>query len=295
MNIFNKLSFFCKKNAPELFLGAGIAGVVGTVIFACKGTLKLDYKLQPINSSIKNLDYSEPSEEVENLRKQLKKDARKEAIKAYAPAAGLFVLSVSCLLASYNIQKAREAAISAAYIGLKESFDAYRGRVKEKLGEEEEQKIYGTQEVKKIDEKGKEVTERDICPPGFFDIMFDSTCGSWYADIANYDNLMFECQQLNNILNGRGYVTVADVYKALGVRINELPKQVRHAARLFGWVKDKDHFSYISFGLTDSNGYLLPEILNAKNKGVLEIPIRLNPDGNIYSGDFNIADAARSW
>ena len=61
--------------------------------------------------------------------------------KLYAPAVILGSASLGCLLASNDILRKRNAALSAAYMTVDKSFKEYRSRVAERFGEEVEKEI----------------------------------------------------------------------------------------------------------------------------------------------------------
>ena len=42
---FNRAAFKLKKHSPEILVVAGVAGVVGSTVMACKATTKLDMSL----------------------------------------------------------------------------------------------------------------------------------------------------------------------------------------------------------------------------------------------------------
>ena len=134
-----------RKHSPEILMGAGILGIVGSTVLACKATLKLEgiigdaqHTLDTIDHTFESGDYSDQYTE-EDAKKDKAIVYVKTGVelgKIYAPAISLGIVSVACLMGSHNIMKRRNVAVVAAYKAVEESFANYRRRVVEEFGKE---------------------------------------------------------------------------------------------------------------------------------------------------------------
>lgn len=170
MNIVSKVGLWAKRHSPELLIGGSIVSLVSSLILTGVATTKVKkvveptkYKLKDIRENLKSIP-----DNAEN-KEQLSKDLKKEMTLTYAKAAGKILLvyspailtaalSITCLLSSHHIMKTRNLALASAYTILDNGFRAYRERVKEKVGEDAEEKIFKNIKKEKVeytDENGK--------------------------------------------------------------------------------------------------------------------------------------------
>lgn len=164
----SKIGRAAKRRSPELLAGAGIAGIVGTIILACRATVKTQAIVERHNEVMDEIHSCPESE------KYTEEDRKKDTIsmyahttlriaKEYAPAIILGVLSVGSLLMSHRILRKRNVALAAAYAAIDKAFSEYRERVKERFGEEVENNILlGVKEetIETVDENGKKHKEK---------------------------------------------------------------------------------------------------------------------------------------
>ena len=284
-----------KKNAPTLMVIGGVAGLVATTVLACKATLKVDEVLQQpredldkINDYVEEHGYSEEYTEKDATRDKILcyRNVVVGIAKLYAVPIALGVLSVTSILYSHKLISKRNAALTAAYSALSESFKDYRGNVIEKYGKEEDRKLYyglKEKEIEKpvLDEDGnptgetttetvEEVTNSHISDYAKF---FDECCPAWSKDSER--NLMFlKAQQnyANDLLHARGYVFLNEVYDLLGI-----PKT--SAGQIIGWIDNTEHGDgYIDFDIYDRTREGNRMFVNGHERSVL---LDFNVDGPI--------------
>lgn len=198
-----------KRVAPDAMVIAGIGGLVGGTILACRATMKLDDILEESKDELDNIRDTAADSAEYATSKQMKKDLTKVYLKAaakvaklYLPAAIVESIGVGCIGGSHKILKNRTAALSAAYAGLDKAFENYRSRVIEDAGEEKDMLYsYGVRKetVETIEKNGKgkeKRTKRDILK---FDmdlsdtnrvVYFDQSCRA-YDDRNNFYNQTF--------------------------------------------------------------------------------------------------------
>lgn len=245
-----------KKHSPTIMFGAGVVGTVGTVVLACRATLKVedvltesDKKRMQIKTMV-HPDYSEKDRKKDNLYLSIQTMAA--VTKLYAPAVGLGVVSVGLLTGSHITLSRRNVAVTAAYKAVEESFEAYRDRIRTDLGEEKEREYFrGVKEVEVHDTaKGKIEKKKYINPGGGptspYAVFFDDHNVNWNPQ-PEYNLIFLRASQsyANQQLQAKGFVLLNDVYDSLGMDRTK-------AGCVVGWLKgNKDGDGYIDFGVFD--------------------------------------------
>lgn len=289
-----------KKYSPEILTAAGVIGTVGSTVLACKATLKVEDILDEAKKK-SNLINAVHDGEIEVDAEYTDKDYSKDLlvnrtqtavklIKLYGPAITLGALSITAILGGQHILRKRNVAIMAAYKLCEESFNNYRSRVKDELGEEKDRQFYYgmTEEtvkdkVKSKDGKTKTVTKKVEKAPDHlysqYARFFDEANINW--DKSPEQNMYFlkmVQNQMNDKLKARGHVFLNEVYDALGFERSE-------AGQLVGWVWNKDNTAmeagdgYIDFGIFDGNDYAKRAFVNGDERSIL---LDFNIDGMIY-------------
>lgn len=289
-----------KKYSPEILTAAGVIGTVGSTVLACKATLKVEDILDEAKKK-SNLINAVHDGEIEVDAEYTDKDYSKDLlvnrtqtavklIKLYGPAISLGALSIAAILGGQHILRKRNVAVMAAYKLCEESFNNYRSRVKDELGEEKDRQFYYgmTEEtvkdkVKSKDGKTKTVTKKVEKAPDHlysqYARFFDEANINW--DKSPEQNMYFlkmVQNQMNDKLKARGHVFLNEVYDALGFDRSE-------AGQLVGWVWNKDNTAmeagdgYIDFGIFDGNNYAKRAFVNGDERSIL---LDFNIDGMIY-------------
>lgn len=289
-----------KKYSPEILTAAGVIGTVGSTVLACKATLKVEDILDEAKKK-SNLINAVHDGEIEVDAEYTDKDYSKDLlvnrtqtavklIKLYGPAISLGVLSITAILGGQHILRKRNVAVMAAYKLCEESFNNYRSRVKDELGDEKDRQFYYgmTEEtvkdkVKSKDGKTKTVTKKVEKAPDHlysqYARFFDEANINW--DKSPEQNMYFlkmVQNQMNDKLKARGHVFLNEVYDALGFDRSE-------AGQLVGWVWNKDNTAmeagdgYIDFGIFDGNDYAKRAFVNGDERSIL---LDFNIDGMIY-------------
>lgn len=311
-----------KNHAPEILVGVGIVSIVAGTVLACRATVKADGVIKDFKGDMNDIA-EEAKASMDNIQECLENDdirnyteqdaaqdkaaiyvrsAKETAVatlkvaKLYAPAAGLIVTGIACVLMSHKILKDRNVALMTAYTALDSAFKAYRARVIEAEGEGADAKyMYGGKvnigEKEVVDEKTGEV-KTELAE----EVEFDYPLGSPYARIFGQGHTPFytkadpnndfnrafvrnEERQANDKLDRQGYLFLSDVYQMLGFA--ETP-----ASRLVGWWKPKNNPEYddvhVDFGLDLC--YTNPDFANLREHGKLcrAIILDFNVNGVIY-------------
>ena len=291
----NGLAFKMKKHAPEILVIAGVGGTIATTVMACKATTKIDEVLAENTEHIaKTKRYVEENGYSEKYTEKVyQKDLTimytqkgLALLKLYAPSIALGTLSITAILAGHNVLKKRNVAIAAAYEVVNKNFNDYRGRVVERFGHELDRELrynIHKEEVEEtvIDEKtGKEkkvkknVDVCDIDKYSDFAKFFDESCTGWTKDPET--NLMFLKHQqgyANDLLEGRGYLFLNEVYDMLGIERTVAGQSV-------GWIYDKNVIDKIDFGIYNRHNQAARRFVNGIERTIL---LDFNVDGNILN------------
>lgn len=274
-----------QKNSPNILFGLGVVGVVGAAVLASRATLRLHDTLDEIEEKKKIIEDSRAGYSEENYRHNtilVRVHGVQEIAKLYAPAVVVGTLSVLALTKSHMILTQRNTALMAAYSAVDKAFKQYRLRVVDEYGEEKDQEFrFGTKNVveKVVDDEGntKEVEKSLLDPdlPSQYAKFFDEFSPNW--EPVPQHNFMFLNQQqqyANNRLKARGYVTLNEVYEALGFPTTPY-------GQLVGWLKnpkDPNDDNFIDFGIY-SKGEASASFVNGPEYSIL---LDFNVQGVIY-------------
>lgn len=292
-----KAEFTIKKNSPEILLGAGIVGFVGTIVLACRATCRADEVLEFHRRKIKDINDAkeiadadpegEMSYDVEIYRQDKAIRYLKTTgslAKLYAPTVAVGTLSLACILTSRNIMQKRYLGVVAAYNGVSAAFEEYRKRVRDEYGEGLDKHFrYGTtyEELPVYDENGKKTKEKEqvektetemVMPTDDSCRFFDSSNPNWDKN-PTFSMMWLRGQQniLNDILHTRGHVFLNEVYDALG-----FPHTPQGA--VLGWI-DGEGDNCIDFGLYDPNKENVRRFVNGVDNVIM---LEFNHDGVIW-------------
>lgn len=296
VKVYNKSEMKVRKYSPEILAGVGVVGVIASTVMACKATTKLNDILAESKEQLEQIKEvaADPSYEEKYTQDDAKSDTTityvqtgVKIVKLYAPSVILCASSLGCLLASNNILRKRNAALSAAYMTVDKSFKEYRRRVAERFGDEVEKEIrynIKAKEIVTVDEEGNEVKETVKVmegadnPTTYSDYarFFDESCPAWQNDPEyNLTFLRAQQQYANDLLKAQGRLFLNDVYKMLGIDITK-------AGQVVGWIYDPDcpvGDNFVDFGIYDMSKERVRAFVNGYEPNIL---LDFNVDGNIW-------------
>lgn len=289
----NKIGFGLKKRSPEILVAVGVVGTVVSAVMACKATTKINTILDETKEQLDKIhEYAGNPDVAEKYNAE---DAKKDTAivyaqagvklaKLYAPAVGLGILSISSILASNNILRKRNMAISAALAAATQDFKDYRNRVIERFGKEVDHQLRYNIKAEEIeetvtDEKGKEKKVKksiEVADPnasGY--VKYFTRSNPYWEEDSSYVEMFLRSQQnyANDKLKAIGHLTLNDVYDMLGFHDSK-------AGMVVGWIYDLDHpngDNYVEFDVKKVN---LP---NEQGGYEEAYAIDFNVDGNIYN------------
>lgn len=286
----NKFIFKAREHSPEILSVVGVIGTITAAVLACRATTKVEDVLDEAQHDIDEIhetEYEDNTEETKELAHVYVRTGI-DVVKLYAPAIGLGVLSLGCMLMSTNILRKRNVAIAAAYATVDKAFKDYRGRVIERFGDEVDkelrynlstEKITETEvdpetgEERKVKKTAHVINGNELSDYARF---FDDTSRYWVNDSSK--NLTFlKAQQrfANEHLIRHGHMFLNEVYDMLGIPRTKAGQRV-------GWIYDPEKNvegdNYIDFGIYSVDRAQARDFVNGYESVIIIDP---NVDGII--------------
>ncbi|QEQ93920.1 hypothetical protein SEA_KARDASHIAN_55 [Streptomyces phage Kardashian] len=287
-----------KAHSPSLLVGAGVVSVVGSVVLACRATLKLNDVLEKAEDELREF---EPKAEGELKKKTfgVQLQTAIEIAKLYAPSAVLLTAGISAIAGSHAILKKRNAGLAAAYTVIDQQFKGYRKRVVADQGAEKDHEYFTGVEEREVvkDTKDGPVVEKvkgvdqeallNADPETTYARVFHGPIldddgvlvhagNKHWSTIPNQNQFTLQMIQseLNDLLRLQGYVFLNQAYDLLGF-------EPTAAGQIVGWKRNPEDGKgdgFISFGVWQDGVYRGTQWLNGDRES---IKLDFNVDGPI--------------
>lgn len=266
-NIIETVKDYLVENGPRMMVIGGTVGLAGAGVYACAKTAKLDAV------KAKNLERIENLPEGANKFPVIVKNAG-NILKHYAIPISIGVASAAMIVVGNDIECRRNKALTAACGALGATLTAYRGRVRNEVGEEREDELFrginctkkvttvnpDTGEVETHEEQLTENEKNIYC----WEFAYDTTEEWDDRDVEYNANFIRLQEKLANALLQRrgkhGKVFLNEVLRDLGFDVTHFDE-----GQVVGWKADgsKSGDGYISFGMkpimnidVDGNSYV---------------------------------------
>lgn len=277
-----------QKNSPALLFGAGVIGVVGTVVLASRATLKLSETMDEFEEKENDLldevrSGNSPYTETQFNRdyKKLKAGLVLDICQLYLPAVGVGALSIAALTSSHVILTKRNTSLMAAYAGLQQSIDGYRKRVRDHVGEEEERKLYHGVRTDELAVEGPNGTEVQLVDrsagQGAYEYEFSRQTSKNFDNRSEYNYMFLKSVEVyaNEKLTAHGKLLLDDVLEALG-----MDPELDIRSHVVGWVKGNGD-GFVDFGVFDpENEGQLIDFMTGRDKSIM---LNFNVDGVVFN------------
>lgn len=300
---------FFKRHGSKILLGAGIAANGAAVVTAVRATTKLPEQisdnLEKIKLIKKEIAESTNPESTELKKKELTSqyvEIGKKTIKAYLPSVGLFVGGTGMIIGGHSIVVNQLATTSTILATTQKSYDNYRKRVIDAIGEDKEHKIYNnlkedkTVEVEEVDPKTgevKKVKEKSLqANIDYYDYNKFIWGPEWLCspylipEETRLDFLVKAEGELSTRLRREGFLFLSDVIDYLGLDRDRLTDEQLKALRTAGWVydpTDDEIDSFVDLGLRLPSGNYTPEAKQLSLGIHDDIVLSMNCCGNIVN------------
>ena len=298
-----------KKHAPEIMIGTGLAGFVGTIVQTVKATNKsndiLDEKhariatIEAMHDNCSEEEY--PQEVYQQDLSEAKRRGRHGIIRAWLPVVTLGGTSMIFILKGYNVLNGRYVATAAAYKGLENLFGRYRGNVIDTYGNDVDYQMMTGIKAEELaaareeqqrnreieaDNKNKKFRKKPVqtAYSQIYNGVFDEYSLRWRREWTPDQALQYlrtKESEMNDLVILRGFAFVNEAYDKLGLDWTV-------AGQVTGWIRPKINGTQpikkiVDFGLDSIPDDELRRILSCRRNDEIRIPIRMNPHGLIYN------------
>lgn len=263
------------KHAPTIMTIAGVAGVVGGSVLACKATLKAEDIIIETRIDVENVKNKLPDNNKALTRAYV--NGGKRLLKVYGPSILIGTASLGAILYGHKVMCGRNLALAGAYKALTIDADKYRKRVISRLGEENERSIrYDMQTMECEDPKGnKQIVE--VIPEDYImgandrSVFFDEQSIYWNENPEDNKTFLIDLQErMQKKFDEDGYLLLSTIY-------DELDVPVTYASKVCGWLKGFGD-DYVDFGIFNVYSAASRRFVNGLEPIVL---LNFNDDGYI--------------
>lgn len=280
MGLVQTIGMTVQRHGPTIMTVAGVCGVIGGGVLACKATLKVEKIMEDTryNSEIvKETGYTDKKEYDRELTKVYINCGR-ELAKAYGPSILMGAFGVGAILYGHKVICARNVMLTGAYKALTMDFDAYRDRVAEEFGYDTEVCLRHNLAMEKRTDPETGIEEEYLYvmsdDPAAWNARSKFFCESsiyWSTDPEeNMQFLLKVEKRMQKLFDKKGYLFLNTVYKEL-----DIPET--YAGSVCGWVKGYGD-NHIDFGLFDQSREGIRRFVNGYEPTVL---LDFNDDGYI--------------
>ena len=296
---FHKAGFKLKQRSPEILVALGVVGTVGSVVLACKATLKVNEVVDEAKDTIDQIHECVESKKVmvdgtpytQEIANQDLAIAYVQTgwkfVKLYGPAVALGAVSIGCMVGSSVILRKRNAALAASLTAANTAFKDYRGRLVERFGKDLDRELLYNIKAKQIeervvDENGNETVEThtvEVMDPStthsIYSIIFDEYCQGWTKNAELNKAFLIQQQKAATLrLQKQGVLTLNDVYDMLGAPRTKY-------GQFAGWVYTDDGTAgdnHVDFGMFDIHNEGARDFINLRERSIV---LDFNCIGNV--------------
>lgn len=198
-----KAQLLITNNSQQILTGIGVAGVISTTVMAVKVTPKACYLIDlAAEDKIEKDDIDIPTGRgvSDNLHILGPIDTVKATWKCYLPVVVMGGLTIACFIGSYKNGAAKQAAIASAYSLAEKTFNDYREKVIEIVGEDKDKEVRDAVAKKQLEQTNSEA----IIPFGNgVHLCYDTISGRYFR--SDVETIRSKMNDFNNELNGDYY------------------------------------------------------------------------------------------
>lgn len=243
-----RVSKLAIDNSPTILTTFGVVGAVTTAYLTGKATFEAADIIR-----MKEADDEARSEALADP-KEILKDRIHLVWRLYIPAATTGIATVACIIGANHVGNRRAAGLAAATTIIERSFDEYKTKVVEKLGERKESAIHDELQQEKV--LRAEPEDLDLYPLNEGELCFDSFSARYFR--STVEDIRAAINTVNNRINHDGYACLGDLYRILDIPATEY-------SELVGWNSDR---------LIDDN---ITSALDKGDKPIIVLAFRNSP------------------
>lgn len=222
-SIVGRTSKMVTDNSPSILTGFAVAGTVMTAYLTGKASFKAT---QLIQERERTFESNHPDYMVEPLTPREKVEL---VWKLYIPAASSLLATLVFVVGANRVGARRAAGLAAAYALSERTYEAYKEKVIEKLGERKEQAVR--------DEIAQERVTRN--PPPADLVVYEETGSVLCCDLFTGRYLLSDMESLRRAENQINYQVMHDYYASLTDFYERIGLEKTSMSDDFGWNADK--------------------------------------------------------
>ena len=189
------------KHSPEILIGLGITGMIGSVILAVKATPK----------ALRLLEEKKKEERVDTLKPV---EVIKTTWKCYIPTAVTCASSIACVLGANSVHAKRNAALATAYKITETAFTDYKDKVVETIGEKQEKVVRDSIAKDKV-EKDPVTNKEVVITEKGTTLCYDAMFGRYFK--SDREEIERAITKINRRIVTDMYVSLNEFYIELGL------------------------------------------------------------------------------
>ena len=233
------------KKSPTIFTGFGVAGVILTAVASGQATLEAKERLE-----LAELMAESRGEELTKL------DKFQRVWTAYIPTAVSATASITCILAAHNVHIRRQAAVATLYQLSERTFDMYKSKVVDQIGETAELKIRDAVATEQAQETPVSKTEVFVTGGGK-SLFFDGLSGRYFE--CDMETVRRAENDMNFLILHEMYGTLNQFYGKIGLPGTDMGADV-------GWDNDRPLEIIFTTMISDDNRPCM--VINYRTKPV---------------------------
>lgn len=220
--VLRRASKLAVDHSPTILTTAGVIGAVTTAYLAGKASFQAAeiIRLKEGVDEERGVLVPEPRE--------LIKQRVELTWKLYVPAAATGLATIACIIGANQVGARRAAGLAAAYSITEKTFEEYKAKVVEKLGERKENAI--ETEVLQDRVQNTDPDDLELYDVDTGEICFDAFSGRYFR--STVEQIRSAINTVNHSINNDGYACLGDLYRLLDIPATEY-------SDLIGWNSDR--------------------------------------------------------
>lgn len=202
-NPFKLIRPFMVKHEPEILMGMGISGLIFSIVWTVRATLKTKEEIDAYKNA-KNID------------KLTKKEAFKITAKYFWPVAVSTITSIPLIVIGNRVSNKRYAALAAAYTISETALLEYQEKTREVLGEKKAREIQESIDADRV-KKSYSGANQVIITGNGDSLFYEPLTGRYFR--SNWNEIAKAANELNSEALGSmsGQITLNEWCDRLGL------------------------------------------------------------------------------
>lgn len=194
-------------NSPTILTSVGVVGAITTAYLAGKASFEASdlIRLKEADDEERGVVQSDPRE--------LLKERVQLVWKLYIPAGSMLTATVACIIGANHVGSRRAAAVAAAYSITEKTFEEYKTKVVEKMGEKKEEALRDEILQDRVDQTFIDTV--DIAGPEVGELCYDKWSDRYFRNTV--EGIRGAENDLNFALVHDGYASLSEFYGFLGL------------------------------------------------------------------------------